>query len=154
MTNIGPSQTRYMLFENVITYNGMTASNPPGVSGGTTGINNGATGTILTFGSTGTYNIQLSAQVYKNSGGTDIVDIWPIKGNTAIPWSNSQVTITGNNRGLFYANSSNTYNFNKDDKLQIGWQSADAVLYMNATGATGNVPGTPSVKLNVTKISN
>ncbi len=144
--------TRYMLFENVITYNGMTASNPAGVTSGT-GYT-GATGTILTFGSTGTYNIQLSAQINKTDSGTDIVNIWPIKNGTPIEWSNNQVTVTGNNIGLFYANSANTYNFNKNDILQIGWQSADNALYMNFTGATGNVPGTPSVKLNATKISN
>jgi hypothetical protein len=151
---------RYMLFENVITYNGMTASNgmtvsnPTDVTVGTTGPGyTGATGSTLTFGSTGTYNIQISAQVYKTIGGTDI-NIWPINNGQSIPWSNNQVTITSNNIGLFYANSSNTYNFNKDDKLQIGWESAEPLLSLKYVGATGNVPATPSVKLNATKISN
>jgi hypothetical protein len=152
MYNTGATQTRYMLFENVITYNGMTASNPTDVTFGT-GYT-GATGTILTFGSTGTYNIQLSAQINKPDAGTDIVNIWPIKNGTPIDWSNNQITVTGNNIGLFYANSANTYNFNKDETLQIGWQSSDANLYINTSGTAGNVPWTPSVKLNATKISN
>ena len=156
MYNTGASAggpTRYMLFENTEVVNGMTASSP-GVTIGTTGPGyTGATGTVLTFGSTGTYNIQFSAQLDKTDGGQDIVNIWPVKGGIAVPWSNTKTIVQGPSN-VSIAAWNFMYDFNQNDTFQLAWQSTDAAMRIIASGATGAVPATPSVILTAQKVSN
>jgi hypothetical protein len=145
--------TRYMLFENTEVVSGMTATSP-GVTIGATGPGyTGATGTVLTFGSTGTYNIQFSAQLDKTDGGDDNVNIWPIKGGVAVPWSNTKIIVQGPSN-VNVAAWNYMFNFNKDETFQLAWQSPDAAMRIIASGATGARPETPSVILTAQKVSN
>jgi hypothetical protein len=141
-----------MLFENIETYNGMSVLTPE-VSVGSTGPGyTGATGTVLTFGSTGVYNIQFSAQFDKTDGGEDLVNIWPVKNGTAIPWSNTQVTISNATKKIV-PSWNYMYNFNKDDNFQLLWQASDPNVSILTANTSGSIPNVPSVILTAQKIS-
>jgi hypothetical protein len=143
-----------MLFENTEVVNGMTVFSP-GVTIGATGPGyTGATGTVLTFGSTGVYNIQFSAQCDKSDGGDDTINIWPIKSGIAVPWSNTSFWVQNNN-GKHVAAWNYMYKFNKDETFQLAWSSyLDQNMRIIASGAAGAVPETPSVILTAQKVSN
>jgi hypothetical protein len=113
--------------------------------------NNGVTmvdGSKLTFANAGVYNIQFSAQFIKTDSNNDDVDIWIKKNGTNIPFTNSSITITGNNGKLIAA-----WNFvislNSGDYIQFYWHSADidaSLQHMDAK--TDPVrPDTPSIIL-------
>jgi hypothetical protein len=142
-----------MLFENTEVVNGMNI-NTPGVTIGATGPGyTGSTGTVLTFGSTGVYNIQFSAQFDKTDTQNDTVDIWPIKSGVAVPWSNTSLFVIGNN-GKHVAAWNYMYKFNKDETFQLVWNTPDTAMRIIASGAAGAVPATPSVILTAQKVSN
>jgi hypothetical protein len=145
--------TRHMLFENTEVVNGMTISSPGVIIGATGPGYTGATGTVLTFGSTGTYNIQFSAQFDKSDAGDDLVNIWPLRNNVAVPWSNTQLTIIGSN-GKSVAAWNYMYNFNKDDRFQLAWQSPDSSMRIISSSGSSSIPGVPSVILTAHKVSN
>ena len=146
--------TRHMLFENTEVVNGMTLNTDPIVTIGATGPGyTGATGTVLTFGSTGTYNIQFSAQFDKSDAGDDLVNVWPIRNNVAVPWSNTQLTVIASN-GKSVAAWNYMYNFNKDDRFQLAWQSPDSSMRIIASSGSASIPGVPSVILTASKVSN
>ena len=145
---------KYMLFENTEVVNGITINTDPIVTVGSTGPGyTGATGSVLTFGSTGTYNIQFSAQLDKTDSGSDIVNIWPIKNNVSVPWSNTQVTVVGNN-GVLVAAWNYMYQFNQNDTFQLVWQAADQSMRVISSSGSATIPGVPSVILTAQKVSN
>lgn len=101
----------------------------------------------------GIYNIQFSAQLDKIDSGSDDVDIWFRKNGDDIAWSNTQLTMTGNNVKLVAA-----WNIfeeaNENDYYQIAWSSADhdMRIYAQGTQSTPTRPGIPSVILTINRI--
>lgn len=114
-------------------------------------LNNGVTmvdGSKLTFANAGVYNIQFSAQFVKTDSNNDDVDIWIKKNGTNVPYTNSFVTLTGNNGKLIAA-----WNFllsvNANDYVQFYWHSDDLNASMQHIDAQTDPtrPDTPSIIL-------
>jgi hypothetical protein len=142
-----------MLFDNIELSNGISLTNPSSYSGGTAPGYTGATGSILTFGHTGIYNIQFSAQVEKTDPGDDQIFIWPKQNFSNIPDSNSSFWVFGN--GAKHLAAWNfMYKFNAQDTFQLAWQSADTGMRILSEAATGGLPAIPSVILTVQQVSN
>lgn len=102
---------------------------------------------------TGMYNIQFSAQLLSNSGGTHTVWIWFRKNGTDIADSTTKVTVEGNNTAVVAA-WNYTMQLNANDYFEIMWASNDAQVYLHEEAATVLHPRIPSVILTVTKFNN
>lgn len=136
-TNLGAT------YANVMSYNTIIATQSISI----------VDGSKITFHEKGLYNIQFSAQMDKTDAGDDDVHIWFRKNNTNITYSNSQLTLHGNN-----AKALPSWNFfeevNEGDYIEICWHSTDADMRILAASAQSNParPGIPSVILTVSKI--
>lgn len=102
---------------------------------------------------TGMYNIQFSAQLLSNSGGTHTVWIWFRKNGTNLADSTTKVTVEGNNTAVVAA-WNYTMQLNANDYFEIMWASNDAQVYLHEEAATVLHPRIPSVILTVTKFNN
>lgn len=109
------------------------------------GINNDGSSKII-FEYAGTYNVQFSAQFDKTDSGTDDVDIWLRKNGTDVVWSNTQLSLVGNNAKMVPS-----WNFMltlaANDYLQLMWSSADTDMRILSLGTQSNPtrPAIPSV---------
>jgi hypothetical protein len=112
-------------------------------------LNNGVSmvdGSKLTFANAGVYNVQFSAQFVKSDSNNDDVDIWIKKNGVNVPFTNSFITLTGNNGKLIAA-----WNFvlsvNSGDYIQFYWHSADTAVSMQHIDGqlTPTRPDTPSI---------
>lgn len=110
-------------------------------------------GSRVVIPSSGVYNIQFSAQADKTDSGTDTLDIWLVRNNVSESWSNSRITLDGNNAKALPA-----WNFlvnaNVGDNFQIAWSSPDTdVRLFAASGLTNPTrPEIPSVILTVNQV--
>lgn len=99
-----------------------------------------------------TYNIQFSAQLLSNAGGTHTVWIWLRKNGTDVPDTATKVTVEGNNTAVVAA-----WNFALQmavgDYFEIMWASDDTHVYLHEEPATALHPRIPSVILTVTKFN-
>ena len=102
---------------------------------------------------TDVYNIQFSAQLLSNSGGTHTVWIWFRKNGTDIADSTTKVTVEGNNTAVVAA-WNYVLQLNATDYFEIMWASNDTHVYLHEEAATGLHPRIPSVILTVTKFNN
>ena len=102
---------------------------------------------------TGMYNIQFSAQLLSNSGGTHTVWIWFRKNGTDIADSTTKVTVEGNNTAVVAA-WNYVMQLNANDYFEIMWASNDTNVYLHEEAATALHPRIPSVILTVTKFNN
>ena len=109
--------------------------------------NGGSTITVL---ESGNYEIDTSIQFDTSSGGANAVSFWFMKNGTAISWSASAITVTGN--GEVLGNCSILDKANAGDQYAINMASGDGNMAATAYAATGNIPGTPSVITNIRKI--
>lgn len=111
--------------------------------------------TKIYFEDAGTYNIQFSAQLDKTDSGSDDVDIWFKKNGNNISYSNTQLTLSGNNAKLV-ASWNIVENVNVGDYIQIAWSSADTSLRILAQGTQSSPlrPEIPSVILTIWDIRN
>lgn len=102
------------------------------------------------FEKAGTYNIQFSAQFDKTDAGDDDVDIWFSKNGTNIPYSNSRITLHGND-----AKALPSWNFvesvNSGDYIEIYWSSSDDAMRILSQGtqSSPNRPEIPSTIITV-----
>lgn len=109
--------------------------------------------TRITPNHTGEYNIQFSAQVDKTDSNEDDIDIWFAINGTAVPFSNTRLTLPTNN-----AKTVASWNFiqflDKSEYVEIYWYSADVDMRLYAEGPQTNPtrPGIPSVILTVFEI--
>jgi hypothetical protein len=107
-------------------------------------------GSKITFAQGGTYNIQFSAQADKTDSGNDDFEIWLTKNSRDVDFSNTAVTINGNNAKVVAS-----WNFfvtvSEGDYVELNWASADSDLRLYAQPA-GSRPGIPSVILTVNQI--
>jgi hypothetical protein len=99
------------------------------------------------------YNIQFSAQVDKTDSGDDDIDIWFAINGTAVPFSNTRLTLPKND-----AKAVASWNFItpllSTEYLEIYWYSADTAMRLYAEGPQTNPtrPGIPSVILTAWEI--
>ena len=112
-------------------------------------------GSKIYFEQSGIYNIQFSAQLDKTDSGSDDVDIWFKKNNNNIPYSNTQITLPGNNAKLV-ASWNIVESVNSGDYIEIAWSSADTAvrILQQGTQSSPNRPAIPSVILTVWDIRN
>lgn len=130
---------------------GMTFNNvdPTATSGFSTGT---PTSRIYTD-KTDVYNVQFSAQLLSNAGGTHTVWIWFRKNGTNLADSTTKITVQGNNVAVVAA-----WNYplqmNAGDYFELMWASDDTHVYLHHEAATALYPAIPSVILTVTQFNN
>jgi hypothetical protein len=98
--------------------------------------------TQITIGTTGTYNLQFSAQLYNSGGGGsgNTINIWLRKNGTDIPDTNTRVTVQSNNPYVVAAwNFVGTYVSN--DYLQLMWSTDNLNIILNYDPSNAAVPG-------------
>ena len=160
-TNFGwrqiPFNNSYGSFYDTTIQTNLTASTPNKMTFNSTQIQN--TVTVLNGGDvyvdySGLYNIQFSAQLDKTDSGSDDVDIWLRYNGVDVPWSNTRITLAGNNAKVVAA-----WNFvqpmTASSYFNLMWSSADVDLriYAEGTQSQPTRPGIPSIILTVDKIS-
>lgn len=113
-----------------------------------------ASGTRFIVPVSGIYNIQFSAQFEKTDASNDDVDVWFVKNNTDLPWSNTRFTLTGNN-GHAVAAWNYFLTGAPGDNFQIAWSSPAASVVVAAySGITSPTrPEIPSVIVTFNQIA-
>ena len=102
---------------------------------------------------TGVYNIQFSAQLIKNSNGTDPLDVWLGLNGQNVTWSNTQLQFTKGQRQVA------AWNFvialKSGDYVELYWSSPDSTFELVAAPAQSNPtrPAVPSLIVTVTQVS-
>jgi hypothetical protein len=112
-----------------------------------------ASGSRITVANAGVYNIQFSAQLDKTDAGSDLVNIWFSKNGVNIPYSNTQVYVTGGN-GKYLASWNFVLTLAANDYFQIMAQSPDTHMRVVASGTQSNParPEVPSTIVTVTQV--
>lgn len=106
----------------------------------------------VTVSTTGTYNIQFSAQLAKTDPGNDTMDIWLRVDGNDVDWTNTSVTIPSSQRQVA------AWNFILDlaagQYFQLMYSSSDInSKILAAPSQTAPIrPGTPSIILTVTQV--
>ena len=110
-------------------------------------------GTKLTPNHAGPYNIQFSAQLDKTDSNADDIDIWLAINGTAVPDSNTRITLPTNNAKTVAAWNWVT-NLTKTEYAEIYWYSADIDMRLYAEPAQSNPtrPAIPSVIVTMIEI--
>ena len=108
----------------------------------------------ITFEHAGVYNVQFSAQITKTDSGSDDVDIWLALGGAPLDWTNTQLTVAGNN-GRAVAAWNFVLRVDAGDYVELMWSSPDADMriaaFDPATGPTR--PGIPSLIVTVNRVA-
>jgi hypothetical protein len=112
-----------------------------------------ASGSRITVANAGVYNIQFSAQLDKTDGGSDLVNIWFAKNGVNIPYSNTQILVTGSG-GKHVASWNFVLTLDATDYVQIMAQSADVNMRVVASGAQSSParPEVPSTIVTITQV--
>ena len=110
-------------------------------------------GTRVVIPTSGIYDIEFSAQLQTSSGKVDF-DIWLIKNNVDVPWSNGRVEAEANTAAATIANWNYLVEGLPGDNFQIGWSSPSTNAQLPAiSGLTNPVrPDIPSVILTVEQV--
>lgn len=109
-------------------------------------------GNRITFEYPGVYNIQFSAQFEKTGGQSSKVDIWLRKNGTDVPWTNTEITLSGSSR--IVASWNFVLSENANDYLQLCWSSPnnDVQILAQLPATNPTRPGIPSIILTVTPV--
>jgi len=128
-----------------MTYNSTALSNQISITG--------SSKILFKYG--GVYNIQFSAQFDKTDSGTDEVNVWLSKNGVYEPYSDTRLTLDGNNAKAVAA-----WNFMMQltggDYLELIWASSDENIRIYAEGpqvSPYTSPGIPSVILTVQQVA-
>jgi hypothetical protein len=110
-------------------------------------------GSQITFTSTGTYDIQFSAQLHNNGGGGsgNTVQIWFRKNGTDIPDSATRVTVPSN-APYVVAAWDFMDNFAAGDNFQIMWSTDNTNIGIDNNTAVTPAPNIPSVIISVMQV--
>ena len=109
--------------------------------------------TKITFLHAGRYNLQFSLQLDKSDSGTDDLELFLMSEGVVVPWSNTKVTLAGNNAKAVAA-----WNFVTEQLagtyVELAWYSADSSTFIHAEPASTSPtrPGIPSVIITVTQV--
>ena len=134
-------------FANVMTFNTVAESNGVSV----------VSSSQLTFQHPGTYNIQFSAQFDKTDSGTDDVDIWLSANGQNVPYTNSKITLSGNDAKYLPAWNFFYTSTGPNEYVQLYWHSDDTNMRILATGPQAgppSIPAIPSIILTAHQITN
>lgn len=107
---------------------------------------------IITVDRTGVYNIQFSAQLVREQGGSSKnVNIYLKKGSTIIPWTATYVSMESN--AVYVVAAWNwLIELTPSDELQIIWVQNDAIELV-AAPASETHPEIPSLIVTVTQVN-
>ena len=110
-------------------------------------------GSQITFTSTGTYDIQFSAQFHNNGGGGsgNTVQIWFRKNGVDIPESATRISVPTNNPYVVPAWDFMD-NFSAGDYFQIMWSTDNTNISIDHNTATAPAPNIPSVIISVMQV--
>jgi hypothetical protein len=110
-------------------------------------------GSQITFTSSGTYDIQFSAQLHNNGGGGSgsTVQIWFRKNGTDIPDSATRIAVPTNTP---YSVAAWDFmdNFAAGDNFQIMWSTDNANISIDSNTAVAPAPNIPSVIITVMQV--
>ena len=164
---LGPDGGRYINnpFGAFISTQDQTAANTTtayAITLSSTTASNGVTlvsGSQVTFGYSGYYNIQFSVQLSNSTNAPQDVDIWFRKNGTDIDNSNSRFGLAARKSVGDPFHLVGTVNlveaFNADDYVQLYWRTSDvgALIEYYAAPSTPTRPAIPSVILTATFVS-
>mgnify|MGYP003346815355 CR=1 FL=1 len=111
-------------------------------------------GSKFTVDYDGSYNLQFSLQLIRQSGGGNgnTVNIWLSKNGTAVPNSNTRIDVTTN-----APQQVASWNFftklKKNDYVQLVWQANTASMQILAESGTGGIPAIPSAIVTMNQIA-
>jgi methyl-accepting chemotaxis protein len=122
---------------------------------GSNGITTSTSGHI-TFGYTGTYNVQYSLQFNNTDSNADQVNVWLRKNGSDVADSNSQYSIPGTSHGGAGATIgavNYVLSVNANDYLQLMWQANNTTISIATFSGTTSptIPVTPGVIVTVTQ---
>ena len=124
---------------------------------GVTVVDAGAGSSRIVFERAGTYNIQFSVQLFKNSNQTsEQVDIWLSTQGVSVPYSDTQVLVvsTAGKVGKGFAAWNFFLTVAAGEYAEILWISDEPSIQLEAVapGSTPSGVGVPSVILTVTQV--
>jgi hypothetical protein len=110
-------------------------------------------GSQITFTSSGTYDIQFSAQFHNNGGGGggNTVQIWFRKNGTDLPDSATRISVPTNNPYVVAAWDFMD-NFAAGDNFQIMWSTDNTNIGIDHNTAVAPAPNIPSVIITVMQV--
>ena len=152
-----PRQKYHGEFSSLLTQSATSANTMYVMSAETTDISQGITvvnGSRFTVISSGTYNIQFSAQLERVGNGSSTVDIWFRKSGNNIARSNSQITLTKNSNDKLVASWNLLDTLTAGQYFEIAWSSSDTGNLLRAQGTQTNPtrPEIPSVIVTVFEV--
>lgn len=113
--------------------------------------------TKITFaaGSDGTYDLQFSVQFDKTDSGTDEVDVWLSKNGNYEAWSNTTVSLVGNNAKVVAAWNFQLNDVVGGDYFELHWWSPDTSMraLAAAAGSSPTRPAVPSIIVTVAQVT-
>lgn len=110
--------------------------------------------TRVSIATTGLYNFQFSAQLNKNAGGSSAIDvyIWAAINGTAVPETNTRVTIQGPS-SYTVAAWNLMLNVTAGQYFQLMWGSADSHAEITYISPAAIGPAVPAVILTVNRVA-
>ena len=146
-------RSRYGSFYSTATQTATTINTATGVTLNTTDLSSGvflsgSPQSRINVDTDGIYNLQLSVQFDKTSGGTAELYIWFRKNGVDVTDSASQVRIQGNNAEIFSA-LNYFFSLKAGDYVEIMFSVSDLSVELLAVPATAPHPGIPSIIVTV-----
>lgn len=135
----------------------ITAGQTKTITVNTTDISEGIKvvgGSKFTVDSSGSYNLQFSIQLFRDSGGGsgNTVQLWLAKNGTAVSNSNTKVVVTTN--APYQVAAWNFFSkLKKNDYLELKWTSDTSSMKIAAVSASGGIPAIPSVIVTMNQIT-
>ena len=118
----------------------------------------GGTGSKITVGHTGVYNIQFSAQFDKTDEGRDNCNIWLSVGGTEVTGTNRNTILASSDSNDLICSWNYIQSLNANEYVELSWHSIDTAMRISAIGATAyntvQIPSTPSVIATINSITN
>jgi hypothetical protein len=157
LTTAPPSRefkrSRYGSFYSTATQTATTINTATGVTLNTTDLSSGvflsgSPQTRINVDTDGIYNLQLSIQLDKTSGGTAEFYIWFRKNGVDVTDSASQIRIQGNNAEIFSA-LNYFFSLKAGDYVEIMFSVTDLSAELLAVPAAAPHPGIPSIIVTV-----
>jgi hypothetical protein len=146
-------RSRYGSFYSTATQTATTINTATGVTLNTTDLSSGvflsgSPQTRINVDTDGIYNLQLSVQLDKTSGGTAEFYIWFRKNGADVTDSASQIRIQGNNAEIFSA-LNYFFSLKAGDYVEIMFSVSDLSVELLAVPAAAPHPGIPSIIVTV-----
>lgn len=111
--------------------------------------------TKINFTTTGVYNIQFSAQMFKTTTGNQDADIWLKIAGVNVPWSDTVVDIVANRsakNGAFVAAWNFMVNVAAGQSVQLFWASTDPTMTIESVDAVNGIPAIPGLIVSVQQV--